>query len=195
MHVIPRLPKFLAAHPGLTMDVILDDRVIDLVEEGVDVALRMGSLEDSSSLTARKLASIPHYVVGTSAYFARSGVPATPSELAAHEAVIYTRQGGAWRFRRGSTEVSVSVSGPLRVNVAEGVRAAVLADMGLAIASAWMFSPELVSGDVRAVLTDWSLPSLDLWAVYPTGRMPTAKARAFAAFVEAALKDENFPAE
>jgi DNA-binding transcriptional LysR family regulator len=188
LHVIPHLPKLLAAHPGLTADIILDDRIVDLVEEGVDVALRMGELEDSSSLTARKLATIPHYVVGTPAYFARSGVPATPSELAAHEAVIYTRQGETWRFRQGSTAVSVTVSGPVRVNVAEGVRAATLADMGLAIASAWMFSPELASGDVRAVLTDWSLPSLDLWAVYPTGRMPTAKARAFAAFVEAALK-------
>ena len=87
--------------------------------------------------------------------------------------------------------MSVSVSGPIRVNVAEGVRSAVLADMGLAIASAWMFSPELASGDVRAVLRDWSLPMLDLWAVYPAGRMPTAKARAFAAFVEAELKHEK----
>jgi DNA-binding transcriptional LysR family regulator len=67
--------------------------------------------------------------------------------------------------------------------------------MGLAIVSAWMFSPELASGDVRAVLTDWSLPLLDLWAVYPMGRMPTAKARAFAAFVEAGLKRENIPVE
>lgn len=189
MHVIPRLRKFLAAHPGLTMDVILDDRVIDLVEEGIDVALRMGSLGDSSSLMARKLASVPHHVVGTPAYFARAGIPATPADLAAHEAVIYTRQGETWRFRQGSTDVSVSVSGPLRVSVAEGVRAAVLADMGLAIASTWMFSPELASGDVRAVLTDWRLPLVGLWAVYPTGRMPTAKARAFAAFVEAELKE------
>ncbi|HYZ62478.1 MAG TPA: LysR family transcriptional regulator [Acetobacteraceae bacterium] len=195
LHVIPHLPKFLAAHPGLTVDVILDDRVIDLVEEGVDVALRMGSLEDSSSLTARKLASVPHHVVGTAAYFARAGVPRTPADLAGHEAVIYARQGGTWRFRQGSTEVSVSVSGPLRVNVAEGVRAAVLADMGLAIASAWMFGPELASGGVRAVLTDWSLPLLDLWAVYPTGRMPTAKARAFAAFVEAALNHASSAVE
>ena len=81
LHVVPRLPKFLAAHPELTMDVILDDRVIDLVEEGVDIALRMGTLVHSS-LTARKLASAPRHVVGTPAYFARSGVPATPAELA-----------------------------------------------------------------------------------------------------------------
>jgi DNA-binding transcriptional LysR family regulator len=187
LHVVPRLPKFLAAHPGLTMDVVLDDRVIDLVEEGVDVALRMGSLGESS-LTARKLASAPHYVLGTPTYFARSGVPATPAELSGHAAVIYAQEGDTWSFRRGATEVSVGVSGRLRITAAEGVRAGVLADMGLAIASAWMFGPELASGAVRAVLTDWSLPAMDLWAVYPTGRMPSAKARAFAAFVEAELK-------
>jgi DNA-binding transcriptional LysR family regulator len=73
------------------------------------------------------------------------------------------------------------------------VRAGVLAGMGVTIASAWMFSPELESGEVRAVLTDWTLPSIDLFAVYPTGRMPSAKARAFAAFVEAALKEWHFP--
>jgi DNA-binding transcriptional LysR family regulator len=188
LHIVPRLPKFLAAHPGLTLDVVLDDRIIDLIAEGVDVALRMGSLADSTSLSARKLASGPHYVLGTPAYFARSGVPATPAELAGHAAVIYTQQGaGTWCFRQGATEVSVTVSGPLRVSAAEGVRAAVLADMGLTIASAWMFGPELESGAVQRVLTNWSLPPIDLWAVYPTGRMPSAKARAFAAFVEAEL--------
>jgi DNA-binding transcriptional LysR family regulator len=196
LHVVPRLPKFLAAHPGLTMDVVLDDRVIDLVEEGVDLALRMGSLGDSS-LTVRKLASAPRHVLGTPAYFGRSGVPATPAELSGHAAVIYAPDGGGdtWSFRRGTTEVSVRVSGQLRVSAAEGVRAAVLIDMGLAIASRWMFSPELAAGTVRAVLTDWSLPSIDLWAVYPTGRMPSAKARAFAAFVEAELKQAHSASE
>jgi DNA-binding transcriptional LysR family regulator len=185
---VPRLPKFLAAHPGLTLDVVLDDRIIDLIEEGVDIALRMGPLADSTSLSARKLASGPHHVLGTPAYFARSGVPATPAELATHAAVIYTQQGaGTWCFRQGATEVSVTVSGPLRVSAAEGVRAAVLADMGLTITSAWMFGPELESGAVQRVLTGWSLPPIDLWAVYPTGRMPSTKARAFAAFVEAEL--------
>jgi DNA-binding transcriptional LysR family regulator len=103
--------------------------------------------------------------------------------------VIYAQGGGGevWSFRQGAAEVSVTVSGPLRVSAAEGVRAGVLADMGLAITSAWMFSPELASGAVRPVLTDWSLPAVDLWVVYPAGRMPTAKARAFAAFVAAVL--------
>jgi len=188
LHIVPHLPKFLAAHPGLTMDVLLDDRIVDLIEEGVDIALRMGALVDSTSLTARRLASGGHHVLGTPAYFARSGVPATPAELAGHAAVVYTQQAPrTWCFRQGATEVPVSISGPLRMNAAEGVRAAVLADMGLTITSAWMFGPELASGAVQRVLTEWSLPPLDLWAVYPTGRMPSAKARAFAAFVEAEL--------
>ncbi len=75
----------------------------------------------------------------------------------------------------------------MRVTAAEGVRAAVLADMGVAIASEWMFAPELASGAVKAVVTDWTLPPVDLWAVFPTGRMASAKARAFVAFVEATL--------
>jgi DNA-binding transcriptional LysR family regulator len=192
LHVMRHLPKFLAAHPGLVMDVVLDDRVIDLVEEGIDVALRMGSLGDST-LTARKLANGPRYVLGTAAYFARHGIPATPAELTQHAAIVYTQPGGGetWSFRQAIREVSVSMSGRLRVSAAEGVRAGALADMGLAVASAWMFSPELASGAVQAVLTDWSLPPIDLWAVYPTGRMLSAKARAFAAFVEAELKQAH----
>ena len=194
LHVIPRLPAFLAAHPELTIDVILDDRVIDLVEAGIDVALRMGALADSS-LTVRKLASAPRLVVGTAGYFRRSGVPATPAELAEHSVVIYLPdwEGGTYTFRQGATELSVSVSGPLRVSAAEGVRAGVLAGIGLTIASAWMFSPELESGEVRAVLTDWTLTPIDLFAVYPSGRMASAKARAFAAFVETELKGWRLP--
>ena len=196
LHVVPHLPKFLTTHPNLTMDVVLDDRLIDLVEEGIDVALRVGSLNDSS-LTARKLASCSRHVLATPAYLARAGVPMTPADLSEHQAVIYAGGGGgeSWSFRQGATEVSVKVSGSLRISAAEGLRAAVLAGMGLTISSAWIFSPELASGAVRAVLTDWSLLPVDLWAVYPTGRMPTTKARAFAAFVEAEMRREDSGAE
>ncbi len=190
LHVVPRLPAFLAAHPDLSVDVVLDDRNIDLVEEGIDVALRMGVLSDSS-LTARRIATADRRVIASAAYLERAGAPATPAELIGREVVVYTQGGGGadWRFSRGGTEVSVTVSGRLRMSAAEGVRAAVLAGMGLTIASEWMFAPELASGEARAVLTDWSLPSVDLWAVFPAGRMPTAKARAFAAFVEAELRE------
>lgn len=189
LHVVPSLPAFMDEHPDLELELIMDDRVIDMVEEGVDVALRMGALPDSTA-TARKLAAGRRLLVATPDYIARAGAPATPAEIAGHEAVVYTRYEAAhWTFRhvRGA-EASVSVGGRLRVTAAEGLRAAVLADMGLAVASEWMFTRELASGAVVEVLADWALPPLDLWALFPSGRMASAKARAFADYVEGVLK-------
>jgi DNA-binding transcriptional LysR family regulator len=188
LHIVPKMKTFLARHPDLSVDVVLDDRTVDLLEQGVDVAFRMGTLDDSS-MTARRIARSPRFVIGTPAYFDEAGVPATPADLAAHQAIVYEQRGGgtAWSFRRGNAETAVVVSGRMRVTAAEGVRAAVLADMGVAVASEWMFAPELASGEVRAVLTEWALPPVELWAMFPTGRMASAKARAFTAFIEEAL--------
>ena len=187
LHIVPCLPEFLARHPAVEIDLILDDRTIDLVEEGIDVSLRMGSLPDSS-LTARRLASAPRLVLATPAYLARAGEPAVPADLAAHDAVVYTQGPSAvWAFERAGTVSSVAVRGRLRVSSAEGLRAAVLADMGLTIASRWMFAPELSTGGVRQVLEDWALPAIDLWAIFPSGRLASSKARAFADFVATLL--------
>ena len=185
--VVPRLPEFLARHPELEIDIVLDDRLVDLVSEGVDVSLRMGRLSESAAV-ARRLSRGRRSVIATPAYLARSGVPATPADLATHEAVIYSQLESTWTFRRDRTDASVSIRGRVRVSAAEGLRAAVLADMGLTISSDWMFAPELQSGAVVRVLQDWALPPVDLWAVFPTGRLASAKARAFADFVEAAIR-------
>jgi DNA-binding transcriptional LysR family regulator len=186
LHVIPRLPEFLAQNPDLEIDIILDDRAIDLIEEGIDVSLRMGALADTTA-TARKLATGARSVMGTPAYFARAGEPASPADLANHEVVLYSQASSAWTFRRQTTEISMVVHARLRVSAAEGLRAAVLAHMGLAIVSDWMFAPELENGAIRRVLEAWTLPSIDLWAVFPTGKLASAKARAFASFVERTL--------
>jgi DNA-binding transcriptional LysR family regulator len=188
LHVIPRLAAFLGQHPALEMDVILDDRNIDLIDAGVDVALRMGALEDSA-LTARRIAQSARLVLATPAYFAKHGEPKVPSDLLKHEAVIHgVRAGGtSWTFRKGNTETSVNVTGRLRVTAAEGVREAVFSGLGFVVGTEWMFLPELQNGTVRAVLRDWTLPPIDLWAIFPTGRRASAKARAFVAFIEDAL--------
>ena len=188
LHVMPHLPAFLDRHPALDVDVVLDDRNVDLIEAGVDVALRMGSLMDSS-LTARKIGQARRVVLGTPSYFAKASEPQTPADLIAHQAVIYEQRGGgvAWTFRQGSAETSVTLKGRVRVSAAEGVREAVFADLGFTVSSEWMFSSELESGKVRAVLNDWSLPPIDLWTVFPTGRQASVKARAFATFIEARL--------
>ena len=181
--VIPRLSGFMSEHPDLDVDVVLDDRVIDLVSEGIDIALRMGDLADSSAV-ARRLATGRRSVVATPAYLDKHGVPQVPADLSAHQAVVYTHLGRSWTFRKDGTEASVAVAGRVQFSAAEGIRAAVKADMGLAVTSDWMFWPELRSGEVTRVLEDWELPNIDLWAVFPTGRLASAKARAFADFVE-----------
>jgi DNA-binding transcriptional LysR family regulator len=194
LHIVPLIGRFLDQYPDLTLDVVLDDRNVDLLEEGIDVALRMGKLDDSG-MTARKLGEARRVVVGTPAYFDKAGVPATPAELAAHQAIVYGQRygGAAWTFRRESSEVSVAVSGRMTVSAAEGVREAVLANLGVAVASEWMFADELRRGGVRTVLNDWVLPPIELWAVFPAGRMVSAKARAFVSFVEETLEAARAP--
>jgi len=186
IHLMPRLPEFLQQHPDLEIEVVLDDRNVDLVQEGIDVALRMGRQLADSSLTARRIASAPCVVVGTPTYFARAGEPTAPCDLTAHQAVIYDQRGGGadWTFRRDEVEFAVTLKGRLRVNAAEGLRAAVLANASLAITSEWMFAPEIADGTVKVVLQDWQLPRIDLWAVFPTGRTAPAKARTFTQFVQ-----------
>ena len=193
--VMPCLSSFLTEYPALDIDVVLEDRDLDLVAAGIDVALLIGRLADSA-VTARKIGQCQRRVIGTPAYFEEKGVPQTPADLLAHEAIIYAqRDGGAnWTFRQGTSETTVTVNGRLRVSATEGVREGVLAGLGFAIASEWAFAPELKSGAVISVLDNWSLAPVDLWAVFPTGRQASAKARAFASFIESQMSMSRFSA-
>ena len=188
LHVIPRLPAFLAQHPALDIDIVLDDRNIDLVEFGFDMGLRVGQLRNSS-LTARKIAQCQRRVIGTPSYFNAAGLPRTPADLVAHQVIIYEQPlgGPKWTFQQGVAEASLSLGGRVHLSTAVGVRECVLADLGLAIASEWMFAPELKAKTVKAVLVDWSLPPVEAWAIFPAGRQAGAKARAFASFVESQM--------
>src|SRR5216683_1883006 len=185
LDVIPNLSAFLAEHPDLDIELVLDDRNVDLVSEGIDVALRMGAMPDSN-MTARRIAEGRRIVVATPAYLQRHGTPTSPGELISHQAVIYTGGGWgeSWTFRKATAEVSVALQGRLKVTAAEGQREAVNCEMGLAVSSEWNFSPELRSGKVVAILEDWALPMTNLSAVYPAGRLASTRARAFVSFVE-----------
>jgi len=193
LHIMPQLPRFLEKHPELEIEMVLDDRSINLVEEGIDVAFRSGTLANSS-LVARKIGEARRLVVATPRYFERHGEPKSPCELMAHQTVVYTPDGGGttWIFRQGSAETSVVVAGRVRVTAAEGLREAVFAHLGLAISSEWNFAPELAAGIVRPVLLDWDLPALELRAVFLTGRMASAKTREFVAFVESCIPAPNY---
>lgn len=185
LHVVPRIGAFMAAHPDLRLDLVMDDRYVDLLEENIDVALRAGELPDSS-LTARRLATCDRHVVASPAYLERMGTPSAPIDLLEHSAIVYTQGlvAAEWRFQRGTAETSVRIPTRLSFSAAEGVREAVIAGLGLAISSRWMMEPELASGRVVPVLADWKLPNADLWALFPSGRLPTAKARVFVSWFE-----------
>jgi DNA-binding transcriptional LysR family regulator len=187
-----QLPRFLEKHPEIEIEMVLDDRPINLVEEGIDVAFRSGTLANST-LVARKIGEARRLVMATPSYFEKRGEPKSPGELMAHQTVVYTPDGGgtSWTFRQGSTETSVVVGGRLRVTAAEGLREAVFAHLGLAITSEWNFAPELAAGVVKPVLLDWDLPTLELRAVFPTGRMASAKTREFVSFVESCIPAAN----
>lgn len=189
VHIVPRLRKFMALHPALDIDVLLDDRNVDLIEGGIDVALRMGDLQ-SSSLTARKIGEGRRIVVACLDYLDAHGVPKTPDDLADHEAVIYEQRGGGaqWAFTQGASTTVVTIKGRMKSNAAEAVREGVFAGIGFSVTSEWMFSPELASGRVRRVLEDWDLPPIGLWAVFPSGRNASAKARAFVSFIEQEMR-------
>lgn len=189
LHIVPHLEDLLRAHPALDVEVVLSDREVDVIEEGIDVALRLGSLVDSA-LIARKLATRRRVVLAAPRYFREFGRPLKPQDLCQHEAVIYAERlgGSSWTFCKEGEEVAVTLRGRVHVSAAEGVREAVFAGLGFTVSSEWMFTPELASGAVETALTEWQLPDMDLWAVFPAGRLASSKARAFVTFVEASLR-------
>lgn len=192
LQIVPRLLTFFAEYPALQVDLVLEDRSVDSIAAGIDVALWVGPFA-VSALIARKIAMRRRVVIGAPAYFDVMGVPRNPTDLLGHQTVIYDQPEGGrtWTFRQGSAEISVTVNGRLRVSAAEGVREAVFAGLGVSVGgSEWMFTPELKSAAVKVVLEDWSLPPAELWAVFPNGRQASAEARAFTMFMERQLSDE-----
>lgn len=188
LHVMPRLGEFLDVHPELTLDMVLEDRRVDLVEEGIDLAIRLGRPADSS-LVARKLGESRRMLVASAGYLDRHGAPEEPRTLSGHRLIDYSRFDGpeAWTFRRGGEAVAVAVEPALRVSAAEGMRGAVLAGLGIGMASKLMFAPELARGAVRQVLAGWDLPAVEVWAVLPPGRQAPRRARVFLEWLESVL--------
>jgi DNA-binding transcriptional LysR family regulator len=193
LHIMRQLSRFLEKHPEVEIEMVLDDRPINLVEEGIDVAFRSGP-PGNSSLVARKIGEARRLVMATPGYFEKHGEPKSPEELVAHQTIVYTPDGGgtSWTFRQGSVEKPVVVGGRLTVTAAEGLREAVFAHLGLAITSEWNFAPELEAGIVKPALLDWDLPKLELRAVFPTGRMASAKTKEFVSFVESCIPATHY---
>jgi DNA-binding transcriptional LysR family regulator len=188
LHIIPALPAFLAAHPGLDLDLVLDDRRIDLVEEGIDIAIRAGALADSS-LVATHIAEGQRQVIGSRAFWDAQRDVREPSDLATLPFIAYgdAPSGLDWIFAKdGKTEL-VRLSPRIRVSALEGVREAVFAGLGFAIVSEWSARDAIANQMVQTRLSSYRLPAVDLWAIYPSGRQPAMRARIFAEHVRNTL--------
>lgn len=184
LYVVPRLGEFFDRYPDVTVDLVVADRLINLVEEGIDLGIHNGELSDSS-LIARRIARTPIVTVATPAYLAAHGEPATPAELERHACVIYAPQGAprVWGFAGRFGPIAYQPKGAFRTNDAEQIRAAVLADLGLAHTPGWLFDSELASGAVRLVLTDFEPAPLAISAVRPGGRFLASKVKVFIDFL------------
>ena len=187
--VIPRLPPFMDKHPNLQMDLIMEDQRQDLVTEGVDVALRFGSLADSTA-TAKRIRAWPRVVVASPVYLAKAGTPEIPADLTRHTVIVGPQRAGtAWSFQRGGAASSIQVEGRLAVRVNEGAVAAAAAGLGIVMTTSGGCQSEVASGALVRVLEDWDAGTVDLSAVFASGRAAKPAARAFADYLIGALRD------
>lgn len=186
--VIPRLKTFVDRHPALQVEMLLDDRRQNLVMEGVDVALRFGTLTDSTA-TFRKLKTWPRLLAASPIYLEHMPPLVTPADLAAHTVIIGPQGVSDWSFRKNGTATSVRIDGRLKIPAIEGALTAAVAGMGIVMAVTAAIRRELENGSLVQVLPDWDLGSVDLQAVFTQGRAAKPSARAFIAYLAEALSD------
>jgi DNA-binding transcriptional LysR family regulator len=175
--IIPLLPAFADAHPSLKIEILMSDQRQDLVLDGVDVALRLGPLPDSSA-RARSLGSLPRMIVASSVYLARTGTPKEPADLSRHRIIV--GPGGmstTWTLRRGSELATVKVEGRIKSTLNEGAIAAAVAGLGITMTGVPGEFTEIKTGALIQVLPDWQLERLEVHALYAAGRgKPAARA-------------------
>jgi LysR family transcriptional regulator for bpeEF and oprC len=182
--VLPHVPAFLERYPGLTLDLQINDRYVSLVDEGAELAIRIGHLEDSA-LRARRIGLYDRVFVASKGYLAKRGVPVTPDDLRGHDCVIYTllSSGATWRFR----DTEVPVSGRLRVNSPEAVRESVNAGLGIGHGPEWLFEEGLKNGNLQLLLTEHSAPPVPVQIIYVANRLLPTRAVVFMDFIAEAF--------
>jgi DNA-binding transcriptional LysR family regulator len=185
-HVAPVVTRFLAAHPEVQAELLLSDRNVDLIEEGVDAAVRIGALANVS-MVARRLGRVARVTVASPDYLARRGTPSTPADLAGHELIMSTsvRSVAEWRFREGSREHVVRYSPRLRVNDVEAMLAAACDGFGIARALSYQVEPLLRAGLLVRVLSGYEPERLPVHLLLPSSRHMPPRLRAFVDFAVA----------
>jgi DNA-binding transcriptional LysR family regulator len=189
-NLAPTLADFMTANPGIRIDLRLSDAFIDIVGEGIDVAIRIAELPDSS-LRARRIGPVTAHVVGSPAYFDAHGRPRHPADLASHACFSYanTANPDVWRFRKaGGEEASIRIEGPLRTDNGEAMLPPLRAGLGIAVLPGFIVDEELAAGRLEAVLTDWSLGASALHLLTPPGTLRPARVEALIDYLSDRLK-------
>lgn len=182
--VMPLMRDFLKTYPGITLDFQFSSRDPDLVEEGIDIAFRIGDLKDSS-YHARLVAQYGLCCAATPDYLARHGRPQKPSDLLHHNCIVLTtsRAGPVWGFG----DETIRPEGNLRVDSQEGLRGAVLSGLGIVVAPTWLFADELHDRRLETLLRDWPIAAMPVHLIYPAKRFLPIRSRVFIDTIAAAF--------
>jgi DNA-binding transcriptional LysR family regulator len=185
LHVAPLIPKFLKRYPRLTVELVMDDRTVDLVAERLDIAIRSssGDLPDST-LVARKLAPLRLAICASPDYVEANGAPVSPAELAEHNCIFfsYSRSPNEWMLEGDGTRETIAVAGNYRVNNSEAILEALREGIGIGRLPTFVAGPDLKSGRLIKLLESYRIPDHNFYAVFPERKYLPAKVRAFLAF-------------
>ena len=183
LHVAPLIPKFMQRYPKLQIDLVMDDRNIDLVADGIDVAIRSGDMPDST-LIARKLAPLRQVLCASPTYIDHYGIPITPSELSERNCILFSYSGDAneWTLNKGDKSEAVMVSGSYRVNNSEAILKALREGVGIGRLPTFVAGPDLKAGNLVRILESYHIPDHTFYAVFPERQYLPAKVRAFLDF-------------
>ncbi|MDQ7990035.1 MAG: LysR family transcriptional regulator [Candidatus Dactylopiibacterium sp.] len=190
MHLAALWGRFVAENPRISLDIVLSDRVVDLVDEGYDLAVRIGRLPDSG-LVSRRLATTRMVLCASPDYLARHGRPAHPQELAAHATISYSYWSGGdvWHFSGPAGEVSVRIRARLHANNGDTCRAAALAHQGIILQPDFLIHEDLRNGTLLELMPEWRSATIPIHAVYPTRKQLPQKVRRALDFLVEALRE------
>ena len=185
-HIAPLLPEFTARYPGLRVEIVAANRYHDLLENGIDVAVRTREDENDSAITVRRLAETKRVLAASPQYLQRAGTPLSPDDLAQHRLLIYNlaNHPEQLRFTRDGAESVIAVQGLLEANDGQVLRAAALKHLGILVQPLYIVYDDVVAGRLVPVLGNWELPRLTINLAYPTRRHLPAKVRCFVDFLD-----------
>jgi len=199
LHLAPLWAEFMAQHPKVTLDVTLADRMVDLVEEGFDMAVRIARLPNSS-LISRPLTSTRMVLCASPAYLHARGRPTHPSDLAGHDVLTYSlfSMGDQWEFTGPEGEpdgvVSVKVTPRMRTNSGDTCRVAALRNQGIVLQPTFLIGPDLLAGTLVEVMPAWRSVELGVYVVYPSRKFVSPKVRLMIEFLVNAFRMRGWPA-